>query len=128
MFNLSFEQGIFPSSLKVSKVVPIHKKGDKSILSNYRPISILSVFSKLFEKLVHKRLISYLCHKRIIYNKQFGFRPGYSTYMALLDCCDKIANAFENKEFVIGIFFFLSKAFDCISHDILLDNIRILWN
>ena len=97
IFNLSFEQGIFPSSLKLSKVVPIHKKGDKSILSNYRPIFILSVFSKLFEKLVHKRLISYLCHKRIIYNKQFGFRPGYSTYMALLDFCDKIANALENK-------------------------------
>ena len=119
IFNLSFEKGTFPSSLKIAKVVPVHKKGSTSTLTNYRPISILSVFSKLFEKLVHKRLISYLCRKSILYAKQFGFRPGYSTYMALLDFCDKIANAFENKNFVIGIFLDLFKAFDCIDHDIL---------
>ena len=94
------------------------------------PFSILSVFSKVFENLVHKHFISYSCHKRIIYDKQFGFRPSYSTYMALLNVCDKIANAFENKEFVIGMFFFLNlyKAFDCIIHDILFRKIRILWN
>ena len=99
-------------------------KGDTSTLTNYRPISILSVFSKLFEKLVHTRLVSYLCRNSMLYTKQFGFRPGYSTYMALLDFCDKVANAFENKEFVIGIFLDLSKAFDCISHDILIEKLK----
>ena len=73
IFNLSIDKGIFPSSLKLAKCVPIHKKGDKSVLSNYRPISILSVFSKLFEKLIHKRLLSYLCHNDIISKKTIWF-------------------------------------------------------
>ena len=99
IFLIFFLNKGFPQFNKGFEVVPIHKKSDTSISSNSRPIFIYLYFPKL----VHKRLISYLCHKIFIYAKQLGFRPGYSTYMPLIDFCDKIANACENKEFVIGI-------------------------
>ena len=124
IFNMSLENGIFPNALKKAKVIPIFKKGHKHILSNYRPISILSTFSKIFEKLVYNRLMSFLNDKNILYHKQYGFRKQYSTYMALLDFTNTIAKAFEKKQVLIGLFLDLTKAFDCINHDILIKKMQ----
>ena len=124
IFNSSLEQGIFPQSLKIARVVPIFKKGARNVLNNYRPISILSVFSKLLEKLVYNRLLSFITKNNILYQRQFGFRQGFSTYMALLEFTNKISQAFENREFLVGVFLDLSKAFDCINHRILLQKLQ----
>ena len=76
IINLSIEQGIFPSKLKIAKIRPIYKAGNKHFYSNYRPISLLTTISKIFEKVIHKRFISFLTKFDILYSKQFGFRTG----------------------------------------------------
>jgi len=86
VINLSFQQGIFPESLKVAKVVPIHKEGSKTDVANYRPISLLSCFSKIFEKIMHCRILEFLDKNEILCDTQYGFRPGRSCEHALLNC------------------------------------------
>ena len=73
IINLSLTQGIFPRELKIASVIPIHKGGDEMLMNNYRPISILSVFSKIFERIIYKRVVSFLESNKILYELQFGF-------------------------------------------------------
>ena len=120
IFNRSICEGVFPEKLKLAKVSPVFKKGNKSDMNNYRPISVLSVFSKILERIVYKRVYSFLEENNILYGSQFGFRKGLSTEMALLEFLNKIVDAFEKDSFVMGIFIDLSKAFDTINHEILL--------
>ena len=120
IFNLCLSNGVFPDSLKVAKVTPIYKSGDKSDSGNYRPISVLPVLSKILERLIYDRTYNYLQKNNILYNKQFGFRKNYNTSTALLQLTNDIVRAFERKEIAIGIFIDLSKAFDTIDHEILL--------
>ena len=124
IFNSSLEKGIFPNALKIAKVIPIYKNGSKNMLNNHRPISILSIFSKILEKIVYDKLTSFIEKHNILHNKQFGFRKGYSTTHALIELTDKIAKAFEKKHIVISLFLDLSKAFDCIDHSILLKKLK----
>jgi hypothetical protein len=100
-------------------VCPIFKAGPENAFSNYRPISILPSFSKIFEKAVHRRLSEYMDSKKILIKNQFGFRSNHSTYMAIQDMYNKISQSIDNREYSIGIFVDLSKAFDTINHDIL---------
>ena len=88
IFSLSLKKGIFPEKMKIAKVSPIFKKGDKSILSNYRPISVLPCFSKILERIMYNRLYTYLVENNILFNKQFSFRAGHSTEHALLELID----------------------------------------
>ena len=74
IINLSFSNGVFPHALKMARIVPIHKSGSTVDLNNYRPISLLSTFSKIIEKIVHERLYSFLEHHKAIYESQFGFQ------------------------------------------------------
>ena len=120
IINSSLDSGIFPDILKVAKVCPIFKNGDKSDFQNYRPISVLPSFSKIFEKVVQSRLLSYLHLNNILCSNQFGFRKNHSTYMALIELYDKISLAIDKNEYSIGIFIDLSKAFDTLDHNILL--------
>ena len=117
--NLSLNSGVFPHQLKLAKVTPIYKTGDVMLFNNYRPVSVLPVFSKLFEKVMYKRFLDYLIRYKILYEFQFGFRYGHSTYMSLIILIDKISNALENGEYVLGLYLDFSKAFDTIDHDIL---------
>ena len=87
--NLSFSSGVVPDKLKVAKIVPVFKKGDPSIPGNYRPISLLSVFDKLLEKLMYSRLYKHLSRNNVLFDFQFGFRKNHSTVLALLEGTDK---------------------------------------
>ena len=81
--NRSFTAGVFPNEIKVAKVIPLFKKGDNMCISNYRPVSLLSVFSKILERLMYNRIMEYVNKHDILYNYQFGFRKNHSTAMAL---------------------------------------------
>lgn len=120
IINNSFFSGVVPDDIKIAKVCPIYKNGDKAEVSNYRPISVLSSFSKIFEKVVCNRLTNYLTKYSILHNGQYGFRSNHDTTLAVIDMVDKITTAIDSSQYSIGIFIDLSKAFDTINHKILL--------
>ena len=120
IINQSFITGIYPKALKISKVIPIHKNGVTSDLNNYRPISLLSIFDKIMEKLMHKQLYDFLQEHNILFQNQFGFRKNNSTTFALLQITEKIKETIDNKKYGCGIFIDLSKAFDTVNYEILL--------
>ena len=124
IFNKSIEQGIFPQKLKFAKITPVFKADDKLLVSNYRPISVLPVFSKILEKILYARLLKFVENHSILCNNQFGFREKHSTYMALLNIVDHITEQLDSKSFVLGIFIDLSKAFDTIDHQILINKLE----
>ena len=95
IFNDSFSSGFVPSDMKFANIIPVFKKGSKTCLSNYRPISLLSVFHKLQEKLMYNRLINLLENNKILFDKQFGFRSKHNTDHAMLSIVDKIQNSIE---------------------------------
>ena len=117
--NLSLTTGVFPDQLKIAKVIPLYKNDDPKIFSNYRPVSVLPVISKILERLMYNILIKYLNDNKILYSFQFGFRQNHSAVMALITLVDKISKALENGEFAIGLFLDFSKAFDTINYDVL---------
>ena len=122
--NLSFVTGVFPSAMKKAKVCPIYKAGDKSKFNNYRPVSLLSQFSKILEKLFEKRLEKFINKHQIITENQYGFRSKRSTSLALLELIEELTTAIDKKHYTIGVFIDLSKAFDTIDHSLLLQKLK----
>lgn len=120
LFNQSISLGIFPEILKLARVLPLFKSGSLDNLTNYRPISLLPLFSKLFEKLAHRRLNSFLTKYKILSKRQFGFQRGYSTTSAIVEYLEYAYEAFEKNLFMCTVFLDFSKAFDTVRHDILL--------
>ena len=98
IFNLSFSSGIFPSEMKTAKVIPVFKSANRSDFSNYRPISLLSQYSKILEKLFNLRLEQFLISNEILSNCQYGFRSCMSTVHAALELIESISTAVDNKK------------------------------
>ena len=122
--NKSITSGTFPDRLKYAVVKPLFKKGDKTKLFSYRPISILSSFSKVLEKVIYKQLQDHLNKHSILAQEQFGFRSDFTTHKAIYKLINETLNALNSKLIVGGIFFDLEKAFDCLNHDILLSKLQ----
>ena len=120
LFNESIVYGKFPNKLKLGRVIPLHKSGSSTILKNYRPITTLSIFSKIFEKLVHVRMTSFIKENDIIKPNQFGFQKNKSTSDAILEFLENVYESFEENNYYLALYLDFSKAFDTISHDILL--------
>ena len=123
IINLSFVQGTFPQELKIAKVSPLYKSGDAKKTNNYRPISLLSVFSKILEKCMSSRLMDHMTKNNILYKYQFGFRPKHSTSMALHLLVDKITESLNKKESFVGVALDFRKAFDTVDFSILLQKL-----
>ena len=120
IINNSMEDGIFPDSLKIGRISPIYKKDDPELLENYRPVSTLPIFSKIYEKVIYERLYNFLTTQQIMNPQQFGFRKGHSTSHDLNYSIDTIKQSLNKNKHVLCIFIDLSKAFDTIDHNILL--------
>ena len=126
IFLNSFAQGIVPGELKIAKVVPIFKSGKKESMDNYRPISLLSSFSKIIEKIVSIRLTSFLDSNKLISNSQYGFRKKHSTVHPLLHFVNHVSAALDKKEHTLAIFCDLRKAFDTVDFSILFSKLSKL--
>jgi len=120
IFNLSLSQGKFPSRLKLSRLIPVHKGGRMDICDNYRPIALQSNISKILEKFVCIRLVNHLELNKIIHPNQFGFQRNKNTQHNLVALINYISKALNDGEYCIGIFLDLKKAFDTVDHSILL--------
>jgi len=110
--------------MKYAVVKPLFKKGDKSEASNYRPISVLSSFSKVLEKVMLNQLQNHLNNYKILAEEQFGFRSNFTTNNAIYKLVNETLSALNSKLMVGGIFFNLEKAFDCLNHNILLSKLQ----
>ena len=125
IFNKCISEGVFPTSLKKAEVFPIFKKGNKELASNYRPISILSPFSKLFERHLHNQLTQFLDKNKILYTFQYGFRNNSSTEIALSQICEDLAERIERNSIACSVFVDLAKAFDTVDHQILMSKLNL---
>ncbi len=123
LINKIFETGIYPKHLKIAKITPIFKAGNKLEIKNYRPISLISSLSKIIEKTLKTRIIKYLDKYEILSQKQFGFREEISTEDAISTLTKKLYSSIDSKKPTLAIFIDLAKAFDTICHKILLEKL-----
>lgn len=128
LINQSIKTGIFPTILKNATVIPVHKNSDRLKLENYRPISLTSTMSKVFEKILYKRIISFVEKHKLIAARQYGFQKGRSSQEAMAELVSLITEAIDNKMPAVCVFVDLAKAFDTVDHVKLLDTLeKIGW-
>lgn len=121
IFNLSFTNGVVPDRLKVAVVIPLFKKGNHKLKENYRPISLLPIFSKLLEKALKLRMMNFLDEMNFFNNSQYGFRENLNTEFALIEFLNDVYSSLNNNMKCVSIFVDIKKAFDMVDHKLLLD-------
>ena len=125
ILNQSLTTGIFPDKLKIAKVTPVYKKYDKKLINNYRPISVLPVIhvSEVFETVIYDQLTEYFTNNNLFSSQHYGFRKKASTELAALELIDRLLTQLKNFEIPVNFYTDLSKAFDSLSHYILLNKL-----
>ena len=118
--NQCLQSCVFPQNLKIAKIKPLFKKGNRSLFNNYRPVSLLPCISKVIERVIFNQLYTYFTENNLLCANQYGFRKKHSTELAGIELVDHIANYLNNRKTPISIFLDLSKAFDTLNHNILL--------
>ena len=135
LFNSSFTTGVFPTRWKCATIIPLYKGGDKTEVSNYRPVSLLPLPGKIIEKLVHSKMLSFMNENGIISEKQGGFRKGFSTASTIVDITNRLFANIDEGLTSLAAFIDLRKAFDTVNHGILIkklqcygvDSLNLLW-
>ena len=120
LINKSILEGKVPALWKIAKIIPLHKKGDKSNPDNYRPISLLPCISKVLEKIIQNQLTKFLDINKVLIKEQSGFRAKHSTTTALMRVTDDWLKAMDNGQYTGAVFIDLQKAFDMVNHELLL--------
>lgn len=120
ILNMAISAGVYPENLKVTKVKPVYKKGDRKLMENYRPIALSPLFSKIFEKYIYYSLLSFLEKNNIFANEQKGFRKGKTINMAIYDFLVTVMTNVDKRNPVCAIFCDMTQAFDHVDHDKLL--------
>ena len=124
ILNQSLITGIFPNSLKIAKVIPLFKKDNRELMDNYRPVSLLNAFSKVFERAAYNQLYSYFQNNNLFYDNQYGFRTEHSTELAANELIDQIYKDLDKRKNPIVVYMDLSKAFDTLDHKILISKLQ----
>ena len=114
-----------PDELKIARFIPIFKGENEQLVQNYRPISVLPFFSEIFEKIVATYVIDFLDDNMVFYKHQFGFRKNHSTSHAIITLVERVSKALDTGKYVVGVFFYLKKAFDTVDHNIHLAKLRL---
>ena len=124
IINNCFAAGLFPDCIKIAKVIPVFKGGNHSLITNYRPISILSCIHKIFERALCSRFLDFFTKNDVISVSQFGFRQDHSPTNAIAKFIQQIIDSMESGNYCVGIFLDLSKAFDTLDQNILIDKLQ----